>query len=351
MKKFRTSAVFTALLSVLSFFPACTVYNTGTTETVYYENPQWAPDYYPGVRYYYLPDIEVYYDLSLREFVYLNNGQWMYSRVLPPVYSYYDLYSGFVVVLNRNVYRPWMHHQFYISNYPRYYYHDYYDRSNFPYVRGYNENLRSAIYWKEHERNRAREWNDENLRKKRNFRYSSEDRRQQEIFNQQNRRTNSSEIDTGVDRTSRQNPTTSENSGRRQQETGSIVNRQTGGDTPRSESTTPVRTETSPNTNRTGTTPRTESTTGNRAGTTTRSENSPSTGTSTRTEITTRQQPNPPTNGAERQASQTNYYGRSIGQSVKVEKQMREPATNSRNTESNNESSGGSRNEQNTQRR
>lgn len=347
MKKFTTSAVFIALLSVLSFFSACTVYNTGTTETVYYENPQWAPDYYPGVRYYYIPDIEVYYDLSLREFVYLSNGRWMYSRVLPLVYSYYDLYSGFVVVLNRNVYCPWMHHQFYVSNYPRYYYHDYYDRSNFPYVRGYNENIRSAIYWKEHERNRAREWNDENLRKNRNFKYSSEDRRQQEIFNQQNRRTNSS----GVDRTSRQNPASSENSGRPQQESGSVVNRQTGGVTPRGESTIPVRTETSPTTNRTGTTPRTESTSGNRTGTTTRTENSPSTGTNTRTETTTRQQQNTPANNVERQANQTNYYGRSIGQSVKVEKQMREPATNARNTESNNQNAGGSWNEQSTQRR
>jgi hypothetical protein len=192
-------------ISVISFFHACIVYNNGKTETVYYDNPQWAPDYNSVVRYYYLPDIEVYYDLSLREFVYLSNGRWMYSRVLPPVYSYYDLYPGNVVVFNQNVYRSWMHHQFYVSNYPRYYYRDYYVRSNFPYVRGFNDNIRSAIYWKEYERNRVREWNDENLHKNRNFRYSSEDSRLQEIFNQQNRRTNSSGVDTGVDQTNRQN--------------------------------------------------------------------------------------------------------------------------------------------------
>lgn len=356
MKKFRKSAVIIVLLSVISFFPACTVYNTGTTETVYYENPQWAPDYYSGVRYYYLPDIEVYYDLSLSEFIYLNNGRWMYSRILPSVYSYYDLYSGYVVVLNLNVYRPWMHHQFYVSNYPRYYYRDYYDRSNFPYVRGYNENLRSAIYWKEHERNRARDWNDENLRKNRNFRYSSEDRRQQDVFNQQTRRTNSSGVETDTDRTGRTTPGTIENSGRRQQESGTVVNRQTGGTAPRTESSTTTRPETSPVTNRTGTTPRTESTTTNRTGTAPRTETTPRTESTTtpgttRTETTTRQQPNAPASGAERQANQTNYYGRSIGQSVKVEKQMREPATNNPNTESNSQSSGGSRNAQSSQRR
>lgn len=317
MKKFSKSAVIIVLLTAISFFSACTVYNTGTTETVYYENPQWAPDYYSGARYYYLPDIEVYYDLSVREFIYLNSGRWMYSRVLPSIYSYYDIYSGYVVVLNVNVYRPWMHHQFYVSHYPRYYYRDYYDRSNFAYVRGYNENMRSAIYWKEHELHRAREWNDENLRKNRNFKYSSEDRRQQDVFNQQTRRVNTAE--TGTNTSGRTTTPATDNTTRRQSETGTVVNRQT---TP---TTQPDRTGTTP-ASPTRTDTRTQSTP-TTPGTATRTETTTRTST-TRTGTTTRQQPTAPVTGTERQANQTNYYGRSIGQSVKVEPQMRQPATN-----------------------
>ncbi len=174
------------LLIVLSglFFNACTIYDYGTYPvTESYENPHWAPDYYSGTRYYYIPDIETYYDLSRREFVYLYNGHWAYSPVLPTYYSDFYLDNCYVVVVSQNTYQPWMHHQYYVSHYPRYYYKDYYDRSNIPYVRGYNENSRSALYWKENERHHAREWNDEYIHNNRGFKYTSEDRKQQERWN------------------------------------------------------------------------------------------------------------------------------------------------------------------------
>lgn len=121
---------------------------------VHYSNPSWAPPYYNGVRYYYLPDIEAYYDLSGQEFIYLDRGQWLFSPVLPSIYSGYDLYNGFVVALNFGVYQPWMHHQFYVSHYPRFYYRNIYrglDHSN---IRGFNENERKPFYWKQEDRNR-----------------------------------------------------------------------------------------------------------------------------------------------------------------------------------------------------
>ena len=34
-----------------------------------YTNPSWAPPYSDGVRYYYLPEIETYYDLSNNDFI------------------------------------------------------------------------------------------------------------------------------------------------------------------------------------------------------------------------------------------------------------------------------------------
>src|SRR5436853_6526069 len=61
--------------------------------------PYWAPAYenVTQVRYYYLPDLETYYDVWGNEFVYLDNGQWIFSSFLPPMYTSYDLRSAPVV--------------------------------------------------------------------------------------------------------------------------------------------------------------------------------------------------------------------------------------------------------------
>ena len=111
---------------------------------VSYANPEWAPPYSAGVRYYYLPDIETYYDLSNNDFVYMDDGQWRFSASLPGMYDGYDLYNGFEIALNRSVYQPWLHNQYYSSNYPRYYYRNKYHATEG--VRGFNENVRQPIY-------------------------------------------------------------------------------------------------------------------------------------------------------------------------------------------------------------
>lgn len=121
---------------------------------IQYSNPIWAPPYYSGVRYYYLPDIEVYYDLSGQDFIYLDNAQWIFSPVLPSIYRGYDLDNGFVIALNTGVYQPWLHHQYYVSHYPRYYYHNYYKPAERPTIRGFNENERRPILWRTDDRNR-----------------------------------------------------------------------------------------------------------------------------------------------------------------------------------------------------
>ncbi len=150
LKKISIIAVFVISLYGLS---GCST-PSHMTFGVHYTNPSWAPPYYAGVRYYYLPDIEVYYDLTDGEFVYLHNGQWLFSPVLPPAYSGYDLYNGFVISLNVNVYQPWLHHQYYVSHYPRYYYRSIYHNADISTFRGFSENERKPIYWKQEERNR-----------------------------------------------------------------------------------------------------------------------------------------------------------------------------------------------------
>ncbi len=180
MKRFKETVFLITTLLFVSFFSACDVYSyVPSSNLVNYDNPTWAPPYTPGVRYYYFPDIECYYDLSAQEFVYLDNGQWIFSPNLPDIYSNYDLSNSFTVAINYNTYQPWMHHQYYVSHYPMYYYRDYYDHSNIPYVRGFNENNRSAVYWSQSERNHARNWDNENMKTNHQFQYSAPDRQHQ----------------------------------------------------------------------------------------------------------------------------------------------------------------------------
>jgi hypothetical protein len=101
------------------------------------------------VRYYYLPDIECYYDVRNREFIYMEDGQWMFGRSLPPVYAWFDLNNCFIVALNSRVLDPWRHFHYYVAHYPRFYYRSVYrdrymDREH-P-LRGFNENERNIVF-------------------------------------------------------------------------------------------------------------------------------------------------------------------------------------------------------------
>ncbi len=66
------------------------------------DQPEWGPSGYDYAEYYYMPDIETYYYVPRRQFVYLSGGRWVFSSSLPTVYANYDLYSGYKVVLNKH---------------------------------------------------------------------------------------------------------------------------------------------------------------------------------------------------------------------------------------------------------
>jgi hypothetical protein len=67
--------------------------------------PSWGPVGYDYVENYYLPDIDVYYDVPSRQYVYLNNNVWIRSRALPARYANYNIYNGYKVVINEP--QPW----------------------------------------------------------------------------------------------------------------------------------------------------------------------------------------------------------------------------------------------------
>jgi hypothetical protein len=76
--------------------------------------PVWGP-VVTTEEYYYLPDIDTYYDLHQSQFIYLNNGVWLRSRTLPRRYRSYDLNTGYVVALNdyhgHNPYSQYKNHK------------------------------------------------------------------------------------------------------------------------------------------------------------------------------------------------------------------------------------------------
>jgi hypothetical protein len=61
--------------------------------------PLWGPAGYSEVRYYYVPDVESYYDVQESRFIYLEGGVWVHRTYLPARYKSYDLYSGYKVVM------------------------------------------------------------------------------------------------------------------------------------------------------------------------------------------------------------------------------------------------------------
>jgi hypothetical protein len=70
--------------------------------------PLWGPTGYDHVDYYYLPDVDSYYSIPKQQFVYLNNGNWVFNNTLPARYSNYNLYNGYKVVVNGD--RPYLNY-------------------------------------------------------------------------------------------------------------------------------------------------------------------------------------------------------------------------------------------------
>jgi hypothetical protein len=79
------------------------------------QQPAWGPRGYDYVEYYYLPEVDAYYYVPAREFVYLDHGRWISASSLPYTYRDYDLYRGYKVVVNEP--KPYMRHDYYRSRY------------------------------------------------------------------------------------------------------------------------------------------------------------------------------------------------------------------------------------------
>jgi hypothetical protein len=105
MKKFKLS--FTVLCAVACFGIALLAVNCapsgnmrGSIGVNISDQPVWGPTGYDYAEYYYLPDIDVYYSVSERQYIYRDGSDWQRGTMLPSMYVNYDPYHSYKVVVN-----------------------------------------------------------------------------------------------------------------------------------------------------------------------------------------------------------------------------------------------------------
>ncbi len=87
--------------------------------------PVWAPANRVETQYYYLPDVDAYYDVPAERFIYVNKGSWIRSKVLPTRFKSYNLRGGNIIYLTD--YRgnaPYVYHKNHIVKYKKAKYKD-----------------------------------------------------------------------------------------------------------------------------------------------------------------------------------------------------------------------------------
>ena len=80
--------------------------------------PVWGPTGYDHVEYYYLPDIEAYYNVPQHMFYTNEGGRWIGRSRLPSRYHDYDFYHSYKVVVNER--EPYLQHEKYRDTYSSY---------------------------------------------------------------------------------------------------------------------------------------------------------------------------------------------------------------------------------------
>lgn len=128
------------LITLALFFFASTTNHAQVSINVNFGTPpQWGPVGYSEVSYYYLPDVESYYDIRQEQFIFLSNGVWIRSHNLPNRYRNYNLYNGYKVVLNDyHGTRPYGHYKEHKVKYYKGYNKGHQD--NYRSVANYNKN-------------------------------------------------------------------------------------------------------------------------------------------------------------------------------------------------------------------
>jgi rRNA maturation protein Nop10 len=79
------------------------------------DQPDWGPTGYDHADFYYIPDIDAYYSVSERQYIYRDGSAWTRGVSLPAKYSGYDPYHSYKVVINEE--RPFQNNDSHRSRY------------------------------------------------------------------------------------------------------------------------------------------------------------------------------------------------------------------------------------------
>jgi hypothetical protein len=79
--------------------------------------PEWGPVGYDHASYYYMPDVDAYYDVPNHQYIYLQNNVWIRGAALPARY-HFDPYNSYKVVINDAT--PWRRASVYRTKYAGY---------------------------------------------------------------------------------------------------------------------------------------------------------------------------------------------------------------------------------------
>jgi len=82
------------------------------------QQPVWGPTGYDHVDYYYFPDINAYYYVPTRQYIYSNGGRWVLVSSLPAQFRNFDLYRAYKVVVNEP--KPYLRNNIYVSRYSKF---------------------------------------------------------------------------------------------------------------------------------------------------------------------------------------------------------------------------------------
>ncbi|MBH8570856.1 hypothetical protein KB206_18320 [Microvirga sp. STS02] len=77
--------------------------------------PAWGPPVPQGTQFYYIPEIDGYYDLYAQQYIVFRNGQWVPVAVMDG----YDPYQFHPVVLDYRGREPWVYVGAHRDRYPR----------------------------------------------------------------------------------------------------------------------------------------------------------------------------------------------------------------------------------------
>jgi hypothetical protein len=66
------------------------------------DQPVWGPTGYDHAEFYYIPDIDSYYSVSERNYIYRDGTNWVHGASLPSSYRDHDPYHSYKVVVNED---------------------------------------------------------------------------------------------------------------------------------------------------------------------------------------------------------------------------------------------------------